>query len=195
MADEIAPGAVNPGTPAAATASTERNPVSADNSAIRAMRQELEASQARAKAAETAAAEAKAALTARERAEMAEIDRLKAELGDKQTLEAEAVRLRDEHGRFASAFEELYNAEMSQVVEEKREAVKLLSGAGAWPDRLSALRAARALMGPSAISAGTTTNPGAAGPAPGTTPPAQRVTDARLLPRLTDPGIFKRSAE
>ncbi len=162
------PAATNPAPTPAPAADPGANPGAQDNATIRQMREQVDAAN---KAARDAAAERdalQARITERERAEMAEADRLKAELADAQGQVAELAPLRDEHGKFVSAFEALYNDELAAAPEEQRAALGKLSASGSWPDRLEALRTAKGLL-PSATpaAAGSMTNP--AGGAP-TTP-------------------------
>lgn len=158
-------------TPPAPAADPGDQGTAQENATIRQMRAQIEAQTKAAKEASDRANVLQAQLTERERAEMAEIDRLKAEVGDRDKKIGELEPLRDEHGKFVSAFEAIYQNELALVPDDKRAAVETLSKVGSWPERLDALRAAKGLL-PSATPAA----PAAAGtrtlPAGGAPPPA-----------------------
>ena len=76
--------------------------------------------------AEKARADALAAQLAEiESASLSEVERLRKE-------NAELAPIRDEHGRFSSALQRLYEAELAAVPDDKREAVTGLSATGDW---------------------------------------------------------------
>ncbi len=164
------------------------NPGEQDNATIRALRAEIDAQKEAARTATAEAERLKVAATERERAEMAEVDRLKAELSDAAAAKAEAQALRDEQGRYQSAFEGLYQAELAACPDDKREGLSKLSASGSWPDRLEALRTARGLLTGAPATAGTTTQPPAAAP-PGAPEPPPPV-DPNRKPSWGD--VFKR---
>lgn len=127
---------------------------------LQQLRGALEAAQREAREARERAEAFEALERDREREELAEVDCLKAELADRDGERQELAALRDERGRFTSAFEGLYQAELEAVPEEKREALARLSAAGSWPERLEQLRTARGLIGAAPAAAGTVTQPG-----------------------------------
>lgn len=137
----------------------------ADNSVIRQMRATVDAAQREAQEARRAA---EAAVWERQ-ALAAEMKQLQdAQLSDAEGKEKELAELRplrDQMGRYTNAFKQLYEQELAEVPESRREAVARLSQAGDWDQRLEQLRHAKSLLPPiSSGSAplqqmGTTTNP------------------------------------
>jgi len=123
-----------------------------ENSTIRDMRAKVEESTRAAKAAADEAAQLKAQLDAIEREKMSEQEKLRADLALAQEKAKELDTVRDEHGRFASAFENLYNEALSQVPEDKRADVERLTSQGSWADRYQALQSASKLIGTTGVS-------------------------------------------
>jgi len=116
------------------------------------MRAKVEESTRAAKAAADEAAQLKAQLDAIEREKMSEQEKLRADLALAQEKAKELDTVRDEHGRFASAFENLYNEALSQVPEDKRADVERLTSQGSWADRYQALQSASKLIGTTGVS-------------------------------------------
>lgn len=117
---------------------------------VRQLREQLDAEKKARQAAEARAKEL-------EREKLSEAERLRAE-------NEELKPIRDEHGRYASALQEIYEAELAAVPEDKRGSVEALSSSGSWDQRVKALRAARSLIPADpapkpAKPAGTSTNP------------------------------------
>ena len=141
-----------------------------DNSTIRSMRAELDRLSKEAKDHADRAKNAEARLQEIDRAKLDEVERAKAELADRDKELSELRPLRDELGRYTSAFESLYTQELDSVPEDKRPVVESLSRNGSWADRLEALRASKALItvAPTnqSVRAGTVTQPA---PAPSPT--------------------------
>jgi len=169
-----------------------------ENATIRQMRAQIEAN---AKAATDAAARAEVAeraLKERERAELAEVDRLKAEMADRDKQLAALEPLRDQHGRFASALETYYQAELAAAPEAAKERLERLSAQGSWADRLETLREAKALLAsamppaaPTPKVGGTHTQP-PGGPPPPAEPPAPKPFDWQNPPSWGD--VLKKPA-
>lgn len=155
MADANPPGGTTPET------GTGPAP---DNAAFAKMRTDLAAAQA-------ARTELEEKLKTAERARMDELERTKAELAETAKRE-QALKARDEQAKqYEGAFEALYKDELAALPDDKRDRVAKLTAAGTWPERLSALREARALLGAPPVVAGTSTQPPAGGTPADQTPP------------------------
>lgn len=169
MSDSTTPETPTPAATTPNPGDTDSTPrelraqIEAANRRAREATEKLAATERLAKEASDARDALQTRLTEREQAEMAEIDRLKAQLTDRDAKVAQLEPIRDEHGRYASAFEGMYKAELDALPEDKREVISSLSATGAWPDRLESLRKAKGLL-PSApppppTQAGTVTQP------------------------------------
>jgi hypothetical protein len=124
---------------------------------VRQLREQLDAEKKARQAAEARAKDL-------EREKLSESERLRAENDELRPI-------RDEHGRFAATLQSLYEEELAQVPEDKRQMVETLSADGPWDRRLTQLRAARRLIPAEAPPkepkpAGTTTNPSSRSGAP-----------------------------
>lgn len=153
-----------------------------ENATIRQMRDQIEASNRRAADAEEARKQAEERATALEREKMDEMERLKAERADAEKRIKELEPIRDEHGKYVSAFQNLYQQELQAVPEEHRARLEKLSGTGTWADRVELLRDAKALISTPAEAParfGTPTNP----PIPGATPPPPSAPPAPASPK------------
>lgn len=123
-----------------------------ESSTIRQMRAQIEETGRKLREAERVAAETAARAKALE-------DEKQIEMAQREQELAELQPLRAEHAKLVSAFQALYAEELAGIPEEKREAITRLSGAGEWPERLAALRAAKALLPSPSMPMGTHTNP------------------------------------
>ena len=147
----------------------------AENSTIKLMREQIDAANREKaasadalKAAETARTEAEDKLKAIERGKLEETERLRLEKAEAETKLSELTPLRDEVGKYASAFEKLYNDQIAALPEEKRETAKALTVVGTWADRYEALQKVSGLIGAAPAAAGTRTQPTGILPVPGT---------------------------
>lgn len=123
-----------------------------ENAAFAAQRRALDQERAAKTALETQLSAVQAKLREREDAEKSEIQRLTDQV-------KELSPLRDEHGKFVSTLQKLYEDELSSVPDDKREQVQKLSSQGGIADRLEAIRAAKALIVVPATAVGTVTKP------------------------------------
>lgn len=152
-------------------------PVEPENATIRAMREQVENANKTAREEREAkaesdrrAAELEAKLKEVERSQLDETERLRLALADEQKKAAELEPLRDEVGKFASRFQELYEKELATVPDAQRPSVEKLTAGGSWADRYAAIQDAKALIQPGPIKAGTVTQPGGTPPAPADAP-------------------------
>lgn len=163
----------------------------AANAAFAAMRIELEKEKtARAEEARQRA-EMEERLKTIERRDMDELNRTKAEKDDltKRAVdqEAELIRLRDEHGKFVSAYEAMYTEELTSVPADKVDALKKLSASGSWSDRYDALRTAKGLLPPppGPAVAGTRGQPAGGTPPPPNTDPKPETIDPKTIKNMS----------
>lgn len=119
-----------------------------ENATIVQMRSALDAANAAKKEAADKAAQLESQLQAIEREKMTELEKLKAEKADAEKRAGDLETIRDEHGKFSSRFEELYNKALEAVPEDKRANVERLSNQGSWADRFDAIQGAIELLGP-----------------------------------------------
>lgn len=136
-----------------------------DNSTIKHLRETIDTLTRDKAAAESKATELESRLTSIEREKMDENERLKAEKADLEAKAKEADALRDENGRYTTAFKSIYDQELSAVPEEHRERLQKHTSSGTYAERVEALRDLKALL-PAAQTArpiGTITNPGTPG--------------------------------
>lgn len=148
----------------------EVDPIPADNSVIREMRQKIDSMASELKGLEELKAKAKEAddlkakLTEIERAKLDEIDRLKVEKDELTGKVKESESLKSQLDQFNKSFESMYRSELAGVPDDQKSRAEKLSASGTWAERLEAIREVKELMPAAKLKAGTATNPTAPGP-------------------------------